>query len=175
MWFFNTPAVVVVIALHRVAACISLFHPPLLIHPRTNAPSHPHGTRRFLTMARADINCACLFGGAKRQHHPCIFTIHAVPCAEAGRRHTDWSQPPAPSMAEWRYIGPRVNPHASGLRYVTSAYQCADDCSGPARVTVLVSALLVIIMMCVFPFPFCPLPRPHANRRMMMQLFQYSL
>lgn len=34
---------------------------------------HPHGTRRFLTMARADINCTCLFGGAKSSLYS---TIH---------------------------------------------------------------------------------------------------
>ena len=84
--FSILPAVAAVMALHRVAVCVSPIHPsPLLIYPRTNAPSHhPHGTRRFLTMARADINCACLFGGAKRQHHHTH--IHDTRCAVGGSR-----------------------------------------------------------------------------------------
>ena len=67
----------------------------------------------------------------------------------------------------------------SGLRYVASANQCADDCSGPARecsvVQRSVGSPLLAVCLYFLPVPFRhPTPLdPHANPRMMMQTFQY--
>lgn len=51
----------------------------------------------------------------------------------------------------------------SGLRYVASANQCADDCSGPARECSVVQCW-VSVACCVSVFLACSFPPPHPPR-----------
>jgi len=130
-------------------------------HPHDNPPLLNHGPRRHQLRVP-------LWGSEELERNP-----HGSA--------TDWSQPPAPSMAVWRYIGPRdcATAHTqagSGMSRVP--INAPPTVQAPREWSEKVLTVCVCECVCAELYALSPCPsfltsplRPAANPRMMMQCF----
>ena len=139
---------------------------------------HPHGTRRFLTMARADINCTCLFGGAKSSLYSTIH-VRAGESRAAAHGLESATRPIDGGMALHRSQrrGRRTQAGSGMSRAPINApmtVQAPRESIVECSAVLGLRCLLCVCISCLFLSATPPPLDPHANPRMMMQTFQYS-